>query len=310
MKSQKPLRVRFSEKDTYVLVSKITKYYEMVDTQFIEMFLPQKYDYEIVSEYDTADICIIGVQHTNNKLLRDDEINILVSMENLGCGRTHYKFHNAFGDTNNEKVNIHIYNHYNRVVYDENNTSIPRILPVVDFRIQFYNKIYNKWREEFNTPFEKKKFCLFASSNGLNQNKHSAFQQLSQLGQVDMITNFKKLLGNKACVHGYDMIKFLNKYKFIICFENSKTPGYITEKIFNVFHARSIPIYDGAPDIDTYVNSKAYIAFNTPFIQKVGMIMNNKELYERILNEKKIISEINTELINNYLDYYLNERYK
>ena len=42
--------------------------------------------------------------------------------------------------------------------------------------------------------------------------------------------------------------------------ENSHNEGpYITEKIFNVFLSQSIPIYDGEPKINEYINKKSYI---------------------------------------------------
>lgn len=298
------LRVRISERNSSDIVSKITKYYQILDTEFINTYLPKKYNYTLVEENEPADICIVGIQHVDNSLLRENEINIVISMENLGCGRRHYKFHNVFGDTGNKQIHIHLYNHYNHVVYLDNQI---KILPVVDFRIRNYLEVKDRWKEELTTDFHKKKFCLFASSNGLNENKHRVYQELSMIGHVDLITDFKDTLGDKSCVHGYDLIRFLNQYKFIICFENSNTAGYMTEKIFNVFHARSIPIYNGAPDIDTYINPQSYLKYD-PFLKsKVELLNQNKKLYDHIVQTNKISREIDTEIMNNYLDKYLNK---
>ena len=127
------------------------------------------------------------------------------------------------------------------------------------------------------------------------------------IDHVDLITDFKDTLGDKSCVHGYDLIRFMNQYKFIICFENSNTAGYMTEKIFNVFHARSIPIYNGAPDIDTYINPQSYLKYD-PFLKsKVELLNQNKKLYDHIVQTNKISREIDTEIMNNYLDKYLNK---
>lgn len=55
-------------------------------------------------------------------------------------------------------------------------------------------------------------------------------------------------------------IEVLCKYKFAICFENSlDTPGYITEKIFNCFNARCVPIYLGTEEIKKYIPDNCYI---------------------------------------------------
>jgi len=59
-------------------------------------------------------------------------------------------------------------------------------------------------------------------------------------------------------------IEFMEKGRFGLAIENSVAPGYITEKITDVFAARAIPIYWGAPDItrdfnpDSFVNLRDY----------------------------------------------------
>jgi hypothetical protein len=51
----------------------------------------------------------------------------------------------------------------------------------------------------------------------------------------------------------------LGKYSFALCFENAILKGWITEKIFDCFFAGTIPIYWGAPDIDSYVPQECFI---------------------------------------------------
>lgn len=51
----------------------------------------------------------------------------------------------------------------------------------------------------------------------------------------------------------------IRNYKFAICFENSVFPGYVTEKIFDAMMAGVVPVYLGAPDINDYVASNAFI---------------------------------------------------
>ena len=53
----------------------------------------------------------------------------------------------------------------------------------------------------------------------------------------------------------------LSKYKFSICFENSITAGYITEKIFDCFYAGTIPIYYGDPNVKESIDPDSYIDF-------------------------------------------------
>ena len=53
--------------------------------------------------------------------------------------------------------------------------------------------------------------------------------------------------------------EWLSQYKFNICGENSYTPGYFTEKIYQAFLAGCIPVYLTHPENFKYINSKAGI---------------------------------------------------
>ncbi len=56
-----------------------------------------------------------------------------------------------------------------------------------------------------------------------------------------------------------DKEKKLQEYKFVLCLENAMFPGYITEKIFDCFFAGAVPVYMGAPDIDSYIPKNTFI---------------------------------------------------
>ena len=51
----------------------------------------------------------------------------------------------------------------------------------------------------------------------------------------------------------------LGKYRFALCFENSVLKGWVTEKIFDCFFAGTVPVYWGAPDIESYVPKECFI---------------------------------------------------
>ena len=51
----------------------------------------------------------------------------------------------------------------------------------------------------------------------------------------------------------------INNSKFTFCFENTSYPGYITEKIFDIFLADSVPIWKGTKDIYVYIPSNCII---------------------------------------------------
>jgi hypothetical protein len=303
------LRVRFSEKNDQLITNKVMQYFEMHDQQCLLQFLPEKYTYTIVSEKEHADICFCGVQHENDELLRDNEINIFLSVENLGCGRTHYKFHTKFGNIGNDKIDIYIHNHFSDFYFGDVISGAkgqPKVIPTCLFRQKFFLREINNFDSVTSCRFEDKKFCLFISKNDLNQNKTLCAMALLKIGDVDFImqNEFNHLV-SKPCLHGRELIHTLNKYKFIICFENSKTSGYITEKIFNVFLAKSIPIYDGAPNISSFINPKSFIQFDNNYLQKIRMMNVSKELYERIVAEPKLCRDPNNPILEDYLDHHI-----
>lgn len=50
-----------------------------------------------------------------------------------------------------------------------------------------------------------------------------------------------------------------DSYYFSVCIENSRTPGYFTEKLIDSFLCRSLPIYWGAPDIGHFFDPRGMI---------------------------------------------------
>lgn len=69
----------------------------------------------------------------------------------------------------------------------------------------------------------------------------------------------------------------LKNYKFSICFENTiNYSGYITEKIFDCFAAGTVPIYYGAPNVQSYIPISCFIDFRD--------FLNYESLYQYLVN--------------------------
>jgi hypothetical protein len=56
-----------------------------------------------------------------------------------------------------------------------------------------------------------------------------------------------------------DKISLLAGYRFALAMENTRFPGYLSEKLFDCMYARCIPIYYGAPDVAQYVPPSSFI---------------------------------------------------
>jgi len=107
-------------------------------------------------------------------------------------------------------------------------------------------------------------------------------------------------------------IETLEQFRFALCFENAHCfPGYITEKIFDCFAAGCVPIYYGAPDIDSYIPRNCYIPWkNFSSIQDLYTHLENisEEQYQKyidnirtFLTSKKATIFSNTGVINKIL---------
>jgi hypothetical protein len=68
----------------------------------------------------------------------------------------------------------------------------------------------------------------------------------------------------------------LAHYRFTLTMENFTYPGYVTEKIFDALAAGSIPVYLGAPDIESFVPKETFIDMRDfPTVAKLEAFLDN-----------------------------------
>jgi len=152
-------------------------------------------------------------------------------------------------------------------------------------------------------PLDKKKFCTFVVRNGACTVRNRFMQLLSNYKSVDCAGSFMNNMPQRMTapeddhVYGDQYLGFLQSYKFMICFENCKKPGYITEKILNAYMAGCIPIYWGSHEALTWLNPNAFLFLEneTPeamhaLIEKIKEMDQNPELYRRMFQEPLIQS--------------------
>lgn len=95
-----------------------------------------------------------------------------------------------------------------------------------------------------------------------------------------------------------DKLKTVSEYKFSLCFENSIYPGWVSEKIFDCFAAGSIPIYFGAPDIESIVPAECFIDFRK--------FVNYNELNKFLRSRKERDMEAYRAAISRFLNKPMN----
>jgi hypothetical protein len=88
--------------------------------------------------------------------------------------------------------------------------------------------------------------------------------------------------------------------------ENTHQEGYITEKIFNVFQAGAIPIYDGAPDVNNFINPESFLSYDLEDLhEQIDNLKDNEKEYNKIVNSSKFDSSLVDRVAKttqNYLD--------
>lgn len=104
----------------------------------------------------------------------------------------------------------------------------------------------------------KRKFCSFIYSHsrvgyGANLRVEFCKELMKQYAHVDcpgaMLHNMEApelAARNDRNNWHSSKIKFLSQYKFNIAFENSDSPGYVTEKLTDAYLANTVPIYWGS----------------------------------------------------------------
>lgn len=187
-------------------------------------------------------------------------------------------------------------------------------------------------QEHNKRPMNKReKFCAYIVSNGglrgIRYLREDFFKKLNTYKKVDSGGRHRNNIGHFV----EDKHKWLQNYKFNLCFENSSYPGYLTEKLFDAYNAGCVPIYWGdtslrvgfadnaggggfdisdtecidmrVPEIPLHlieykINPKAFInAHNFPnlnaLLEEVKRIDNDDKAYETMRNEPLFLDNFN-----------------
>jgi hypothetical protein len=104
----------------------------------------------------------------------------------------------------------------------------------------------------------KKKFCCFIASNPRAPERNRFFKMLRRHKPVDSGGRHFNTLGYVV----KDKLAFAGDYKFIVAFENSRWPGYTTEKIVDAMLAGGLPIYWGNPEVGRDFNPRSFVNAN------------------------------------------------
>ena len=127
---------------------------------------------------------------------------------------------------------------------------------------------------------KRDKFCSFVVSNDFSSVRNDFFATLNAHRPVASGGGYANNMGGPVA----DKQAFAAQYRFAITYENSRTPGYCTEKIVDAFAAGAIPIYWGDPGIKREFNPAAFLyaedfADNEALLARIDEIDKNEDEY-------------------------------
>ena len=119
-------------------------------------------------------------------------------------------------------------------------------------------------------PFENKKFCCLINSKRVakrgikwkdyysERNRIIGFFEGRHPQDLDL---FGKGWRGYKCARGCvgNKTETIKNYRFCICYENTNTPGYVTEKIFDCFRAGIVPVYLGASNVEKTIPTDCFV---------------------------------------------------
>jgi hypothetical protein len=173
----------------------------------------------------------------------------------------------------------------------------PKIVPMpyMAFEYLWNPKIARRCavRAGSQTELRSRKFCLFVVSNAASRERLDFFKRLSAHMPVDSFGAVLNNQGGRRPVgqRGDDSyLDLIGQYRYMICFENCRADGYLTEKLMNAYAGGAGPIYWGCPQISNWVNPSAVLEIDGEYtaasannlVQRVLDLESRPEEYRRI----------------------------
>jgi GR25 family glycosyltransferase involved in LPS biosynthesis len=185
--------------------------------------------------------------------------------------------------------------HYN-ISFDKNSNTNTRLPLWVTY---FTNNILIEDQQRKMGVYyfpNKERFCSFlASGPGLTDNRFEFVQKLSQYKQVDCGGRYLNNIGYEVPrgIECSGKIEHNAKYKFALAFESKMYPGYVTEKICDIFKSNTIPIYWGTKEVVKDFNPKSFINANDfanfdELINYIIKVDNDDTLYNEYFKQPRL----------------------
>lgn len=249
---------------------------------FFLNLLENHYDIEISDDPEILFYSNFGYEHLKYKCKK-----IFYSGENIAPNYFFCDYAFSFEDTNEKNFFLP---HFTEYEY------------FFDFKDQIKNEEIEAYR---NT--KKEKFCNFMASNNKAKERINFVKELVKRKKVDCLgpvlynmeardTVGKQDQSGKYIDWRKEKLEIIKEYKFTMSFENEQAYNYVTEKIYQPLLVGSIPIYWGAPNVDTLFNPKCFVNVNNfnsyeEAIDEIMRIDDDETYYKTFFEESVILSD-------------------
>lgn len=283
MTNQNPkIKIKFHEfipncdLKSYWIWQQLSKFYdlELSDNPDILIYSVWNSSY-FVGEYLNSDIERYNIFKNNPNCIR-----IFYTPENVRPNFYECDIAISFDYSDNPK-NIRLPYYMIRTLFD---------IPDINF-----NRLTSDFKQNYQYN-KKTKFCCIVRSRNWGEERNIFIEKLSKYKKVDEGGKYSNNIGYYIGSTIIDKLNFIKDYKFVISFENSKYPGYTTEKIMEAMCVGSIPIYWGNPLINKEFNIDSFINVDNinnidDVIERIIEIDNNDDLFYNIQHKSNLIND-------------------
>ncbi|MBP3763015.1 MAG: hypothetical protein J6I49_03930 [Bacteroidales bacterium] len=161
------------------------------------------------------------------------------------------------------------------------------------------------------TVGDRPRFCALVSSHDNGGLRGEIMDALAPLGQVDSAGRFRHNTDDLRLRCNDDKPRFLRQYRYNICPENSDSPGYVTEKLFDALLSGCLPIYSGSaghPEPDV-LNPECILqwtpgADNQPLLDKIKHLEQHPDEYRRLAAKPRLLEGAEERIWKYYTDLH------
>lgn len=147
--------------------------------------------------------------------------------------------------------------------------------------------------------FSRKDFCSIVIGNPVRNRLEVA----RELGSYRSVNGYGKVFGNPFSGSKIDLI---SKFRYNICFENSITEGYTTEKLLEAKVAGCIPIYYGSETVSSDFNPNCFLNYteiNSPskLLQEIMTLEKDFSKFKMIAQQDLFMQQPNLDSFYSFL---------